>query len=426
MIAGDASLNGNLYVGGDISWNPNSLANDSIPSSAIIGGAVGATGPAGRNSTYEFMLLSSTGVNNGEVRLDSIEWDMHGTTDMLGNPQAIIAYGTSSLVYNGNHQVSALTLNFKPGVYKVSLSGRMGTGTTLAMGFDLDNNNRIGYSDLDTNEEDMNLASSSSSHHNKTFMSTFVVPHQCNFHLVNRNNGTWHDRKNQNLQLLFERVGIPDLSGTDDDVHSYGGIPIVHQRTIAGGLYWGSTVTKPTDQDEYLDLNESGTAWIYRIDPTSSVEVASFHSDADLSLNKRLFVGEFINTTNFYNVNSLLMPYYLVEWTNPSVGDLDTTYDDFRLLFKAGKLHTNIHSNQLSIEAGSGGLSNASPDPDNYVAFKVYPGVWELNFELNETGVGSNANANYVHFYLYHDNGSGTTRSTIHMELLSLIVILVI
>jgi hypothetical protein len=103
------------------------------------------------------------------------------------------------------------------------------------------------------------------------------------------------------------------------------------------------------------------------------------------------------------------MPYYLVEWTNPSVGNIDTTYHDFRLLFKAGKLHTNIHSNQLSIEAGSGGLSNASVDSDNYVAFKVYPGVWELNFEINATGVGSNANSNYIHFYLYHDNGSGTT-----------------
>ena len=54
-------------------------------------------------------------------------------------------------------------------------------------------------------------------------------------------------------------------------------------------------------------------------------------------------------------------------------------------------MHTNIHSNQLSIEAGSGGLSTGN-DPDNYVAFKVYPGVWELNFEINETGVGSNAN----------------------------------
>jgi len=103
------------------------------------------------------------------------------------------------------------------------------------------------------------------------------------------------------------------------------------------------------------------------------------------------------------------MPYYLVEWTNPSVGNINTSYHDFRELFKAGKLHTNIHSNQLSIEAGSGGLSNASADPDNYVAFKVYPGVWELNFELNETGVGSNTESIYVGFYLYHDNGSGTT-----------------
>src|SRR5210317_486886 len=58
LIAGDTSLNGNLYVGGDISWNPNSLANDSIPSSAIIGGVVGATGPAGANqSARKFITI---------------------------------------------------------------------------------------------------------------------------------------------------------------------------------------------------------------------------------------------------------------------------------------------------------------------------------------------------------------------------------
>ena len=37
MIAGDASFNQKVYIGGDISWNPNNLANDCIPSAALIG-----------------------------------------------------------------------------------------------------------------------------------------------------------------------------------------------------------------------------------------------------------------------------------------------------------------------------------------------------------------------------------------------------
>ena len=35
MIAGDASFNQKVYIGGDISWNPNNLANNSIPISAV-------------------------------------------------------------------------------------------------------------------------------------------------------------------------------------------------------------------------------------------------------------------------------------------------------------------------------------------------------------------------------------------------------
>ena len=411
FIAGDTSLNGNLYVGGDISWNPNNLADNSIPSSAIIGGVVGATGPAGpAGSSTEIMILTSTGTNNTNATLlYNLQWDIHGSVNMLADPQAIRSYGTGSQVYNSNHTVSALTMLFNAGVYKVTISGRRGETTDeFALAFDLDNDNVIAY--MNGNEEfQSHRLGAGWDVVSQTY--TFVVPHVANFHWVERNLNHWYDYNATRVQLLFERTGIPPFSGTDDTLHCYGNIPIITQRSITGGLYWSSTVTKPTNSNEYIDISESGSEWIYRIDPntTSSIEVTSFHSDADLSLNKRLFVGEFINTSNFYNVNSLLMPYYLVEWTNPSVGNIDTTYHDFRELFKAGKLHTNIHSNQLSIEAGTGGLSDASVDPDNYVAFKVYPGVWELNFELNETGVGSNANANYVHFYLYHDNGSGTT-----------------
>ena len=293
-VHGDVSLNGNLYVGGDISWNPNSLANDSIPSSAIIGGAVGATGPAGPvGSNTEVMLLTSTGTNNTTAALlYNLQWDIHGSVNMLADPQAIRSYGTGSQVYNSNHTVSALSMLFNAGVYKVTISGRRGETTDeFALAFDLDNDNLIGY--MNGNEEfQSHRLGAGWDVVSQTY--TFVVPHVANFHWVERNSNHWYDYNATRVQILFERTGIPPFSGTDDTLHCYGNIPIITQRSITGGLYWSSTVTKPTDSNEYIDISESGSEWIYRIDPntTSSVEVASFHSDADLSLNKRLFVGE--------------------------------------------------------------------------------------------------------------------------------------
>ena len=39
FVHNDVSLSSNLYVGGDLSWNPNNIPNDSIPSEAVIGGS---------------------------------------------------------------------------------------------------------------------------------------------------------------------------------------------------------------------------------------------------------------------------------------------------------------------------------------------------------------------------------------------------
>ena len=49
FVHNDVSLNGNLYIGGDLSWNPNNIPTASIPSEAVIGGnsGSGSTGPTG-------------------------------------------------------------------------------------------------------------------------------------------------------------------------------------------------------------------------------------------------------------------------------------------------------------------------------------------------------------------------------------------
>ena len=294
LIAGDASLNGNLYVGGDISWNPNNLADNSIPSSAIIGGAVGATGPAGPvGSNTEVMLFESVfnPSNSGQLGITNFDYKIYGSTDMLADYRSIRSQGTASHIYNGNHQVRVMALLFKPGVYRFTLSARTGSSDTTAFGFDLNHNHKIGYMD---GTEDAFAGTFSNNTFGGTCVRTYVITNNTNFYYVERTNVAYITGPSSHPQMMFEKIGNVEASGNDDTLAGYLDVSIINTEFIQGGLYWDSNVTKPTDPNEYIDLNESGSEWIYRIDPntTSSVEVASFHSNADLSLNKRLFVGE--------------------------------------------------------------------------------------------------------------------------------------
>ena len=47
FVDGDVSLNGGLYISGDLSWNSANIADNSIPASAIIGENIGSTGATG-------------------------------------------------------------------------------------------------------------------------------------------------------------------------------------------------------------------------------------------------------------------------------------------------------------------------------------------------------------------------------------------
>ena len=302
FIAGDTSLNGNLYVGGDISWNPTSLANDSIPSSAIIGGAVGATGPAGPvGSNTERMLLDCKfgSANNDSTRLYNLEWNIHGTADFLADTRALRSQHPNS--GNNSDQITdVLTLSMQPGVYKVTFFYSATYIFGMSMGFDLDHDRYLGHPNNFNQEDGTYVYQGQSSTNTAVF--TYIVPSVTNFSLCCMNNVLFRYSKMQHPQILFERVGIPPADGQSDQVlttplgvGNYNSPATSNDYTsITGGIYWSGTVTKPTDSNEYIDISESGTEWIYRIDTnsTSSVEVASFHSDADLSLNKRLFVGE--------------------------------------------------------------------------------------------------------------------------------------
>jgi hypothetical protein len=225
-----------------------SLPNNSISSSAVV---------------REVMLLTSTG-SGSSVKIGDLEWDIYGSVNMLANPQVMRSYGTGSQVYNGNHTVSALSMLFNPGVYKITMSGGRGGETDeMAFGFDLNNNGLIGY--MTGSEEQAGALTLGSSYETVTHTATFIVPHVANFHWVERQYNTWQDYNQKRVQVIFERIGSIPFSGTDDTLDSYANIPSNAQRDIAGGIYWSSTVTKPTDPDEYLDLDDTGNSWIYKI-----------------------------------------------------------------------------------------------------------------------------------------------------------------
>ena len=309
FIAGDTSLNGNLYVGGDISWNPNNLADNSIPSSAIIGGVVGATGPAGDNgfnANTDIMLLDATNhPNNSSYGLSQIDYKMSGSVDMLASP-----YTKRFNLTHGGKYYRGFSLLFRPGVYSLIVNFRIVTVSSMYFMFDLDND-RVFVDDPAT-LYDSNITSGQV----LSFKRTYTVTHDSNFYFIERNNSTVHSYDRDYPQFKFERIGHIEPSGTDDTLD----IPVGDQSTtltdtklIEGGIYWSSNTSNPpasgyepsnhTSQggtnewavvEQAANNSQQVLAWVHRINTnsTSSVEVASFHSDADLSLNKRLFVGE--------------------------------------------------------------------------------------------------------------------------------------
>ena len=152
MIAGDASLNRNLYVGGDISWNPSNIANDSIPLTAIIGGGptgpqgeLGPTGPQGvtgpsadtadtltlsKASGDGLVVLADTSLNN-DLRVAG-DTSMNGTLVVSG--ETTIGLLNTSTIINGG-TISAMTYSI--GGQGVISGSRQFTGTDL----ELKNNN---------------------------------------------------------------------------------------------------------------------------------------------------------------------------------------------------------------------------------------------------------------------------------------------
>lgn len=206
-----------------------------------LNGIDGVDGAPGADGNADFMLLESI-PTSALTSVTSPHYKITGSTDMLADHRCIRSLGTSSHVYNGNHQVQAIALLFKPGIYKFTVCWRHGAVDVHAYGFDTNHNHLIGY--MTTNEEPF-APDSYSSVDNNTITRFYVVNNNTNFYYVNRTINTVWNWNHSTIQMCFERIGSVETSGSDDVLAGYLGVPVINTQPIYGGLYWGLGATAP-------------------------------------------------------------------------------------------------------------------------------------------------------------------------------------
>lgn len=235
-------------------------------------GSRGPNGPAGRDGTYEFMLLDAIPSGSSTTRLYDTAWNVYGSADMLADPRAFKNIGTS-LAGWGNYD--SLSLNFRPGIYKVSLTCNA-SDTDLAFAFDTNRNNNIAYGNTASEEA---IAGAWDVNRSRTVTFTSVLTGNTNFHFIVRTSTTIQSQVGIRPQILFEKIGSTDpTSGVDDQLHHpFNGAETDSYHvgvTIGGSINWTGYQAPPGTYHPQYPPRNIGTGhpnhnpgWAYAIIP---------------------------------------------------------------------------------------------------------------------------------------------------------------
>ena len=247
--------------GGDLSGNALTVRNGnvSLPNSSISSYAI--SGGLG----HDYMLFESQDTGSSSpITFDAITYNVYGTANFLADNTMYKWSGTRNVPSYWN------ILSFNPGLYRVTMTGRWGQQDSMSMGFDTDGDGNMAFPNTFT-EEGNALNITTGGNFNVSFI--YKVQSVQNFNIVARNNVTIYSYAGLGrFQLLVERIGFLKNSGASAVAVSQtpSGATSSQNDNITGSAF-GTDPTKPTDADEYIDLNESGTEWIYRIDPTGAL-----------------------------------------------------------------------------------------------------------------------------------------------------------
>ena len=237
-----------------------SLPNNSISSSAISGGV--------RPDFMLFQSQASGGTNGLDFR--NMAFDVHGTANFLADNRMYKWGGTRNGV-NAHWNI----LNFNPGFYRVSVTGRFYSASSFSFGFDTDGDGTTSFPNA-FGEEPQALHTSDDQNFTYTFL--FKVQSIQNFHLITRSTVKVYSYAGLgNFQLLFERLGyLPSNGQAAQSVTQQPGTNNVINTSLTlsdvlKGSLFGTNPTKPTNSDETIDISEDGNEWFYRVDPTGDL-----------------------------------------------------------------------------------------------------------------------------------------------------------
>jgi hypothetical protein len=226
-----------------------------------LNGIDGVDGAPGLDGNADFMVLDAIANAPTAYGATNFQYQIYGSTDMLADHRCIRSQGTSPHVYNGNHHVRSIALLFKPGVYRFTFNSRNVHQDEYSFGFDVNHNHVIGY--MNGNEDPWTPWAYTPS---ATVSYTYMITNNTNFYFIERTNVTNSSYVAQRPQMIFERLGHVEESGTDDTLQGYWGVPVINTQTINGGLYWGQAYQPPPATHHPLQLVNN---------PFSVVEVAA-------------------------------------------------------------------------------------------------------------------------------------------------------
>ena len=196
--------------------------------------------------------------------------------------------------------------------------------------------------------------------------------------------------------------GFVDISGGDLSVRNTGGID------ASGMDISGLTVIRSGDVDISGSVTIQGNLQVFQDTNASIIDTTSNNyiivTEDDISLNGDFRVSGRINS-DFYYKNTMQLPYIVADWGATSVGTLSGNYSLMLDIFNQSQIYTNINSSQFNAQRNL--YSHAL---DNYVAFRVFPGLWELFFRHPYTSAGGSSNVSRISTHLYTDTtGNGNT-----------------
>ncbi len=196
--------------------------------------------------------------------------------------------------------------------------------------------------------------------------------------------------------------GFIDISGGDLTIRNSGSID------ASGMDISGLTVIRGGNLDISSSITIQGNLQVFQDTSASVIDTTTNNyiivTGDDISLNGDFRVSGRISN-DFYYKNTLQLPYIVADWGTSSVSLNTGNYSLMLDIFNQSQIYTNINSSQFNAQRNSSTGAN-----DNYVAFRVFPGLWELFLSHPYTSAGGSSNVSRISTALFTDTtGNGNT-----------------